>query len=317
MKEVPSPCCCLNNVLYIVWGMDTLMKDYLIRGASIDEGIRFFACRTTDLVDKASKIHDCYPVTAAALGRLLSAASMMGTMLKSDKDTLTLQINGKGPAGAVVAVTDSSGNVRGYVANPHVELPLKSNGKLDVGGAVGLDGALTVIKDMGLKEPYIGQIPIVTGEIAEDLTSYFAISDQTPTAVGLGVLAETEGVTAAGGFIIQVMPGADDTAISGIENSISGLKPVTEMIRHGMTPEEIISQVMNGIEYTIYETREVEYRCNCSRERIERALISIGEKELHDMIEEQGHAEVVCHFCNEKYMFNKEELVELLEKAKS
>lgn len=293
------------------------MKDYLIRGTSEDGAVRFFACITTNLVEEARRIHDCYPVAAAALGRMLTAGSMMGTMLKSDKDLLTIQINGKGPAGGVVAVSDNSGNVRGYINNPHVETMLKPNGKLDVGAAIGYNGNLTVIKDQGLKEPYIGQIPIVSGEIGDDFTVYFANSEQTPSSVGLGVMVEPQGqVIAAGGFIVQIMPEAAEETIEKLENNLRNIKSITEMVSSGMKVEELIDNVLNGISFKVNEKKEIGYVCNCSRERIEKALISLGETELLDIIETDEKAEISCHFCSNKYHFNKEALKMLLEQAK-
>lgn len=292
------------------------MKDYLIRGASKDGAVRFFCCSSTNIVEEARRIHDTYPVATAAIGRMLTAGSMMGNMLKSDNSSLTLQINGKGSTGGIVVVSDILGNVRGYIHNPHVETVVKESGKLDVGRAVGVDGTLTVIKDMGIGEPYVGQIPIVSGEIGDDLTVYFADSEQIPTSVGLGVLVETDGhVAASGGFIIQVMPNADEETVSAIEYKLARIKPITEMVHKGMTPENIIAEILGEIDFTIYETKEIKYLCNCSRERIEKALISIGEVELKDIIEKDGKAELVCHFCNNKYNFNKDELQDLLDKA--
>lgn len=292
------------------------MKDYIIRGASKDESIRFFSCITTGMVEEARKIHNCSPISIAALGRMLTAASMMGTMLKSDKDTLTLQINGKGPTGSIVVVSDNTGDARGYITNPDVELMHREDGKLDVGGAVGKTGVLTVIKDLGMREPYVGQIPIVSGEIGDDISSYFANSEQTPTAVGLGVLVEVDGhVSAAGGFIVQLMPEADDAVITKLEENLGKIKSVTEMISTGLDAEGLIKSVLGDIEYKVYEEKEVSYRCNCNKERLERALISIGKEELQELIEDQGSAELVCHFCNSKYHFDKAELTELLEIA--
>lgn len=293
------------------------MKDYLIRGTSEDGAVRFFACITTNLVEEARRIHDCYPVAAAALGRMLTAGSMMGTMLKSDKDLLTIQINGKGPAGGVVAVSDNSGNVRGYINNPHVETMLKPNGKLDVGSAIGYNGNLTVIKDQGLKEPYIGQIPIVSGEIGDDFTVYFANSEQTPSSVGLGVMVEPQGqVIAAGGFIVQIMPEAEEETIEKLEKNLRNIKSITEMVSSGMKVEELIDNVLSGISFKVNEKKEIGYVCNCSRERIEKALISLGETELMDIIETDEKAEISCHFCSNKYHFDKEALKTLLEQAK-
>jgi len=293
------------------------MKDYLIRGASEDGAVRFFACTTTNLVEEARRIHDCHPVAAAALGRMLTVGSMMGTMLKADKDILTLQINGKGPAGSVVAVSDNSGNVRGYIHNPHVETTFKPSGKLDVGSAIGYEGNLTVIKDLGLKEPYVGQIPIVSGEIGDDFTVYFANSEQTPTSVGLGVLVEPDGhVSAAGGFIVQVMPEALDETIDLLEHNLAYLRPISDMISSGLNAEEVVGEVLKGIEFNVFEKKEIGYVCSCGRERIERALISLGEAEILDIIEQDEKAEIACHFCSKKYHFNKQDLTTLLEQAK-
>ncbi len=294
------------------------MKDYIIRGASKDESIRFFSCITTVMVEEARKIHNCSPVSIAALGRMLTAGSIMGTMLKSEKDTLTVQINGKGPTGSIVVISDYTGDVRGYISNPNVKLMNREDGKLDVGSAVGVDGALTVIKDLGMKEPYVGQIPIISGEIGDDISSYFATSEQTPTAVGVGVLVEVDGhVAAAGGFIIQLMPEAGEAAIAKLEKRLGCIKSVTDMINSGLDAEGMIKDILGDIEYKVYEEKQVVYRCNCNKERLERALISIGRQDLEELIEEQGNAELICHFCNSKYHFDKEELVDLLEKATS
>lgn len=294
------------------------MKDFLIRGSSEDGAVRFFACSTTNLVEEARKIHDCYPVAAAALGRMLTVGSMMGTMLKADQDILTLQINGKGPAGSVVAVSDNSGNVRGYIYNPHVETTFKPSGKLDVGSAIGYEGSLTVIKDLGLKEPYVGQIPIISGEIGDDFTVYFAKSEQTPTSVGLGVLVEPEGnVSAAGGFIIQVMPEAMEDTVALLEHNLAYLRPISDMVSSGLSVEELIGEVLKGISFNVLEKKEIGYVCNCHRDRIEKVLISLGEAELIDIIEEDEKAEISCHFCNNKFHFNKEELINLLDEAKN
>jgi len=292
------------------------MKDYIIRGASTDESIRFFGCITTQMVEEARKIHGCSPVSIAALGRMMTVGSMMGIMLKSDNDTMTLQINGKGPAGSIVVVSNNTGNVRGYITNPNVELMQREDGKLDVGSAVGVDGVLTVIKDMGMKEPYVGQVPIVSGEIGDDISSYFATSEQTHTAVGLGVLVEVDGhVAASGGFIIQLMPETDEAAITKLEDRLGKIKSVTNMISSGLDAEGMIKDILGDIEYKVYDEQQVEYQCNCSRERLERALLSIGKQELEKIIKEQGNAELVCHFCNSKYNFEKDELARLLEKA--
>lgn len=292
------------------------MKDYVIRGASKNGELRFFCAITTDIVEKARQIHGCSPVSIAALGRLLTAGTMMGMMLKSINDKLTLQINGKGPSGSIVVVADSGGNVKGYINNPNVDLFIKENGKLDVGKAVGTDGVLTVIKDLGLKEPYMGQIPIESGEIAEDLTSYFAISEQIPTAVALGVFVEPEGrVSASGGFIVQVMPDASDESIAAIENNIKNIESITKLITMGNSPENIIEKVFGAMEVEIYEDLQIDYICDCNEDKIDRALISLGKDELESMIEEQGQAEITCHFCNKRYFYDREQLQELLAKS--
>jgi len=298
--------------------MEEIMKDYVVRGASIDDSVRFFSCITTEMTEEARKIHNCSPVSIAALGRMLTAGSMMGVMLKSDEETLTLQINGKGPAGSIVVISDNTGITRGYITNPDVELMHRENGKLDVGRAVGVDGVLTVIKDMGMKEPYVGQIPIATGEIGDDISSYFAVSEQIPTAVGLGVLIGIDGsVAASGGFIIQLMPEADPDTIAKLEERLGKISSVTEMISSGLDAEGMIKNILGDIEHKILEKKQVGYKCNCSRERMERALISIGRNDLEELIQEQGCAEIVCHFCNKKYFFEKNELIEMFEKASS
>lgn len=291
--------------------------DTLVRGNSMDGAIRIFCAVTTDTVNDAHSIHGTYPVATAALGRLLTAASLMGAMLKNESDSITLQINGDGPLGVITAVTDSRSHVRGCIDNPLVDLPLNAQGKLDVGGGVG-KGTLSVIRDLGLKEPYIGQVPLVSGEIAEDLTSYFAVSEQIPTAVALGVLVDTDNTAlAAGGFIVQMMPGSTDEMAEKIENTLKVLPPVTSMIHDGMSAEDMLFKVCEGFDM-LMDNNQVhpKYECKCSRERMEKALISLGKKELRDIINEQGSAELVCHFCNNKYNFSKEELEVLLAKAK-
>ncbi|MDK2798737.1 MAG: molecular chaperone Hsp33 [Clostridiales bacterium] len=291
------------------------VSDYIVRALSTDGTIRAFAAITTDMVNKAQKIHNTYPIATAALGRTLTAAAMMGNMLKGNKDTLTIQIKGDGPLGGIVAVADSKANVKGYVYHPDVDLPLKSNGKLDVGGAVGR-GYLSVVRDLGLKEPYVGQVPLTTGEIAEDLTYYYARSEQIPSAIALGVLVDIDlSVKASGGFIVQLMPDASETVAEKLEDTVRKLPSVTSMISEGMGPEDILDKVLGEFGWNISEKKETQYVCGCSRERIERALVSLGKKELEDIIEEQGEAELTCHFCNEIYHFNKEQLKFLLEKS--
>lgn len=293
-----------------------MSNDYIIRAVTSDGVLRAFAADTTNLANEAHKMHKTYPIASAALGRLLTAASMMGTMLKSEGDTITLQLTGNGPIGRVMAVSDFEGNVKGYVDNPLVELPNNDAGKLNVGAAVGKDGYLTVIRDFGLKEPYIGKVPLVSGEIGDDLTSYFAISEQTPSCVGVGVLVDVDlSVKCSGGFIVQVMPDATDADIDKLEKNISKIKSVTTLMNEGKTPEDILSLVLEGFDYTITENNSVAYKCDCSRERVERAIISLGKKEIKKIIDEDGEAELTCHFCDSVYKFDKEKLTDLLNTA--
>lgn len=292
------------------------MGDYIIRAVTADGSLRAFAADTTFLANKAHQMHKTYPIASAALGRLLTAASMMGTMLKSKGDTITLQLTGNGPIGRVMAVSDFEGNVKGYANNPLVDLPNNDAGKLNVGGAVGKDGYLTVIRDFGLKEPYIGRVPLVSGEIGDDLTSYFAVSEQTPSTVGVGVLVDVDlSVKCSGGFIVQVMPEAVDADIDKLEENLSKIKSVTKMMEDGSTPEDMLKALLDGFDYEITEKRSVEYRCDCSRERVERAIISLGKKEIKKIIDEDGQAELTCHFCDNVYKFDKEELTSLLNTA--
>ena len=293
------------------------MADIILRGNSIDGGIRVFVAVTTDMVNSAQKIHHTYPVATAALGRTLTIASIIGAGLKNETDTTTIQFKGDGPLGSIVAVTDSSAHVRGYVVNPFVDLPLNKKGKLDVGGAVG-KGYLNVIRDLGMKEPYAGQVPIVTGEIAEDLTYYFARSEQIPTAIGLGVLVDTDNsVKAAGGFMLQLMPEATDEVAAELEEKMKTLEPITTMIENGMTAENIFFHITDGFSMLMDNNGvEPKYECKCSKERMEKALISIGREELEAIIKEQGEAELTCQFCDNKYKFSKEELEILLKESK-
>ena len=285
----------------------------------MDGSIRVFCAITTDLVEKAREIHSTSRVATAALGRLLTGGAIMGAAgLKQESDSITLQIHADGPLGQIIVVTDCNSKVRGYVQCPKAELPLNDKGKLDVGGAVG-NGALCVIRDIGLREPYIGQIPLVSGEIAEDITAYYAQSEQTPSAVALGVLVSTEDnhVIAAGGYMIQLLPGADDSMIDKLEENLRHSKPITKMIEEGMSAQDIIFEVTDGFSMMLENKEaEPEYLCKCSRDRMEKALISIGKQELQAIIDEQGEAEMCCHFCNNKYKFNKQQLEELLESAK-
>ncbi len=273
------------------------------------------AVDTTDIVAKAEQIHSTSAVVTAALGRLLTASSMMGNMLKGKDDSITLKIAGGGPTGSLIAVSDYNGNVRGYVQNPVVELPLNQNGKLDVGGAVGKDGLLYVLKDLGLKEPFSGSVPLVSGEIAEDITSYYAMSEQIPTVCALGVLVNPDlTVRAAGGYIIQLLPAAEDSTIDKLEESIKEMKPVTTMLDSGMTPEEIVRDALKKFDVEVLYEQEIEYKCNCSRDRVSKAIISLGREELTQMAEEMPELEVNCHFCDKCYKFSKKEILNFLQK---
>lgn len=292
------------------------MEDILVRGSSADGSARLFVAVTTNLVNYSQKIHDTFPTATAALGRTLSAAALIGASLKNKTDTATIQFKGDGPLGSIIAVTDSFSRVRGYVMNPHTHLPLNDKGKLNVGGAVGR-GTLSVMRDLGMKEPYIGQVPIYSGEIAEDLTYYFAASEQIPTALSLGVLVDTDNsAVAAGGIFLQLMPEADDKTAGIFEKNLAALEPVTTMIHKGMSAEEILFCVSDGISMIIEnKTVKPEYYCPCSKERMERAVISLGKDEIKSIIEEDGHAELMCHFCNNKYDFSKAELENLLARS--
>ena len=289
------------------------MADEIVRAMTADGYVKAVAVTGRDLVERARNIHTLLPVATAALGRTLMAASMMGDALKEQNGSVTLQIKGGGPLGTVLAVSDCGGNVRGYVQNPHVELMEKHPGKLDVGGAVGADGTLTVIKDIGLKEPYVGSIGLFSGEIADDLAMYFVESEQIPTACALGVLVGTDqSVTAAGGYLIQLLPGAEESVIDRIEAGIQCVGPVSGALAGGLDGEGLLRAVLADLELEILETHPVEYKCYCSRERVTRALISMGRQELSALIEEQGQAVLTCQFCDKVYRFSREELEELL-----
>ena len=287
----------------------------LVRSISHDGTVIMMAADTTDIVATAQRVHGTSKVTSAALGRLLTGASFMGQMLKEEKGTITLRINGGGPCGSVIAVADSLGNVKGYVMDPSVELPLKENGKLDVGGAVGTDGYLTVMKDFGTGDPYTGQVPIVSGEIAEDITSYYAVSEQIPTVCALGVLVNPDkSIACAGGFLIQLLPAADDDTITMVEDCLRKLKPVTTMLAENMTPEDICREVLKPFEMEILDEFDIAFRCDCSRKKVERALISAGFEELEDMSKDPVTS-VSCQFCTEKYEFTSEDIRRILIKA--
>ena len=292
------------------------MNDYIIRATAANDQIRAFAAVTTEMVETAREHHNTSPVATAALGRLLTAGAMMGSMMNGENDVLTLQIKAGGPLQGITVTADSQGNVKGYVGNPDVCIPANSKGKLDVAGAVG-PGFLTVIKDMGLKEPYSGQVMLQTCEIAEDLTYYFATSEQVPSAVGLGVLMNKNNtVRQAGGFIVQLMPFAEEEVISRLEQNVQKINSVTNLLEEGHTPESLLEKVLEGFDVQINEKMDTRFRCNCSKERVAKALISIGRKELNEMIQEGKPIEMNCHFCNTNYNFTVEELKEILRRCK-
>lgn len=292
------------------------MSDYVVRGMAANGQVRFFGAYTRDLVEEARVIHGTSPVITAALGRLLTAGAMMGAMCKNDTDLVTLQIKCDGPVGGLGVTADAKARVKGYVYHPVVMLPANSKGKLDVGGAVG-NGILQVIKDLGLKEPYSGQTALVSGEIAEDLTYYFASSEQIPTSTALGVLMNKNNtVRHAGGFIVQMMPYAEEEVISALEKKIAAFSSVTSHLDAGETPEEIIGALLEGFDPQFEESIPAAYYCNCSRERVEKAVISVGKKELSDMIRDGEPIEVNCHFCNSHYHFTVDDLKEMLKSAR-
>lgn len=290
------------------------MSDYIVRGMAADGQIRAFAATTKELVEEARKIHNTSPVATASIGRLLTAGSMMGSMMKGYSDVLTIQIEGDGPIGGLTVTSDSQANVKGYVKNPNVIIPAK-NGKLDVASALGI-GVLSVIKDIGLKEPYLGQTILVTSEIAEDLTYYYATSEQTPSSIGLGVLmSEDNTVKQAGGFIIQLLPDASDEIVDRLEKKINEIKSVTAMLEKGMTPEMILEEILGEFDLRILETVPTQYHCNCSEQRVSKAIISVGKKDIQEMIDAGESIEVNCHFCNKNYTFSVDDLKEMLEYA--
>ncbi|SFF03803.1 Hsp33 family molecular chaperone HslO [Alteribacillus iranensis] len=290
------------------------MSDYLVKALAYEDKVRAYAVQTTNMIDEAVHRHQAWPTAAAALGRAMTAGSMMGSMLKGD-DKLTIKIEGGGPMGPIIVDTNSSGNTRGYAHNMQVHFDLNQHGKLDVARAVGTNGALSVVKDLGLKEHFTGSVPIISGELGEDFTYYFVTSEQVPSSVGLGVLVNPDNtIKAAGGFIIQLLPGADDELVNQLENQIENMPPVSKLIEKGKTPEEML-QVIFGEEIKFIDKFPVAFSCHCSEERISNALISLGSEELQDMIVEDGGAETQCHFCNEIYQFNAEDLERLKEKA--
>ena len=293
------------------------MSDQLVRAISKDGFVKAVAVSTRDLTERARQIHKTLPVATAALGRTLAAASMMGNALKGDGASVTLQIKGGGPLGKILAVSDNEGNVRGTVDDPAVDIPLRPDGKLDVGSAVGCDGTLTVIRDLNMKEPYVGSVGLLGGEIAEDLAAYFVESEQTPTACGLGVLVDRDqSVLAAGGYLIQLLPGAGEDVISKVEGGVMAAGSVTGLLRENDDPEAILRKVLSDFDLDILEKSPVEYRCYCSRERMERALISLGPQQLESLIEEQGSAELRCQFCDNVQTFTRQQLEALLSNMK-
>ena len=289
------------------------MNDYLVRGMTMDGSVKVVAIRSTEMVRTGATIHNTTPNATAAFGRALTAASMMGNMQKVENGSMTLQIKGGGPIGTIVCVADPIGNVRGYVYEPNVPLAEKYPGKLDVGATVGTDGTLTVIRDMQMKEPYVGSIPLVSGEIGDDVTAYFAQSEQTPTACALGVLVDRDqSVKVAGGYLIQLLPGASDEVIDKLEAGIQRAGAVTAMLEQGMTPEDILGQVCGELGVVFMETTPVSYKCYCSRDRVTSALISLGRKELTEIMQENKPFPVGCQFCSEEYLFTPEDIKELL-----
>ena len=286
-----------------------MMSDQLIRAISKDGFVKATAVSTRGLTERARQIHKTLPVATAALGRTLAAASMMGNALKEDGASVTLQIKGGGPLGTLLAVSDNQGNVRGTVDHPEVDLPLRSDGKLDVGTAVGTEGTLTVIRDLNMKEPYVGSVGLLGGEIAEDLAAYFVESEQIPTACGLGVLVDRDqSVLSAGGYLIQLLPGAGENVIARVEGGVMAAGSVTGLLQENSDPEAMLRKVLSDFEIDVLERSPIEYRCYCSRERMERALISLGAEELQSMIDEQGSADLTCRFCDNVQHFSREDL---------
>lgn len=290
------------------------MSDKIIKFLAYDGRVSIICANTTKLVERARITHDLSPVAVAALGRTLTIASIMASNMKNEQDKLTIQIKGNGPLGGIVVVANNFPKLKGYVQNPLVDIPLNANGKLDVGGAIGKEGYLNIIKDIGLKEPYIGMVPLVTGEIAEDFTNYFATSEQTNTAVALGVLVNSNGVKSSGGYIVTPMPDATEEDLFILENRIKEAKPISKMLDENMTLEEIAKDITGDVNVKIIEENILPiYECDCSKEKIERGLIAIGKNELQEIINTQGNVNTVCHFCNREYNFSKEELEKLLQ----
>ena len=286
----------------------------LVRATASNGDVWLFMAITTDIVEKARQIHDLSPTASAALGRLLSAGTVMGAMLKGEKDTLTLSMNGKGPAGNLVVVANSKGNVKGYISNPHVDLPLNDKGKLNVGAAVGKDGFLNVVKDMGLRDPYVGSVPIYTGEIGDDIAYYFTVSEQVPSAVALGVLVDTDtSIKAAGALVIQMMPGANELLADIITFRLQEIPPLSTLIAEGKSCEDILNLLFDDMDLKIHDEMEIAYECDCSRERVEKALIALGKDELERLKEEEELMQVECHFCDRRYEFTRDDIQKLID----
>ena len=293
------------------------MNDYLVRALAFDGKVRAFSVRTTKTVGEAQQRHETWPTASAALGRTMTAGVMIGAMLKGE-DKVTVKVEGKGPIGAIIVDSNSKGEVRGYASHPHTHFDLNEHGKLDVRRAVGTDGMLTIVKDLGMRDFFTGSVPIVSGELGEDFTYYFAVSEQVPSSVGLGVLVNPDNtILAAGGFIIQLMPGIEDETISIIESKISSMEPVSKLIERGLSPEELIQEILGAENVQILDKMPVSFECNCSKERFSTAILGLGVSEIQEMIDEDGKAEAQCHFCMERYHFSKEELEALVDEIKS
>jgi molecular chaperone Hsp33 len=292
------------------------MKDYLIKALAYNNQVRAYATRTTETISEAQKRHQTWPTASAALGRTMTAGVMLGSMLKGDAK-LTIKVDGGGPIGVILVDSNSKGEVRGYVTNPQTHFDLNEKGKLDVARAVGTEGNLTIVKDLGLKDHFSGQVPIVSGELGEDFTYYLVTSEQVPSSVGVGVLVNPDNsILASGGFIIQLLPGTDDETITKIEKRLSQIEPISKLIQRGLTPEEILEEVLGQENVKILEKQPIAFKCQCSKERIENAIVSLGADEIQEMIDEDGQAEAHCHFCNEVYLLTREDLEELKEEAK-
>ena len=293
------------------------MNDYLVKAIAFDGQVRAYAVTSTETISEAQRKHYTWPTASAALGRAMTATVMMGAMLKGE-EKLTVKIEGGGPIGLILVDADAKGNVRGYVTNPQTHFDLNEQGKLDVRSAVGTTGTLSVVKDVGMRDHFTGQIPIVSGELGEDFTYYFVKSEQTPSSVGVGVLVNPDNtIQASGGFIIQLMPGATEETITAIEKRLENMRPVSTLVQNGLTPEEILNEVLGKENVKVLETLPVQFQCTCSKERFGNAIIGLGKEEIRSMIEEDGQAEAQCHFCNEKYHFTKEELIEFESEAKA